>query len=42
MLIIESRSKFNVFFAENKFMNKPELISQYFTEVNFHEILDSW
>ena len=42
MLIIESRSMFNAFFAENKFMNKPELISQYLTEVNFHEILVSW
>ena len=31
-----------LFYADNKFMNKPELISKYLKDVNFHEIVGSW
>ena len=40
--LLEAEISLLLFYADNKFMNKPELISKYLKEVNFHEIVDSW
>ena len=40
--LLEVEISLLLFYADNKFMNKPELISKYLKEVNFHEIVDSW
>ena len=40
--LLEAEISLLLFYAENKFMNKPVLISKYLKEVNFHEIVDSW
>ncbi len=39
--LLEAEISLLLFYADNKFMNKPELISKYLKEVNFHEIVDS-
>ena len=40
--LLEAEISLLLFYADNKFMNKPELISKYLKEVNFHEIVNSW
>ena len=40
--LLEAEISLLLFYADNKFMNKPELISKYLKEVNFHEIVVSW
>ena len=40
--LLEAEISLLLFYADNKFMNKPELISKYLKDVNFHEIVDSW
>ena len=40
--LLESEISLLLFYADNKFMNNPELISKYLKEVNFHEIVNSW
>ena len=40
--LLEAEISLLLFYADNKFMNKPELISKYLKEVNFHEIVASW
>ena len=40
--LLEAEISLLLFYADNKFMNKPELISKYLKEVSFHEIVDSW
>ena len=40
--LLEAEISLLLFYADNKFMNKPELISKYLKEVYFHEIVDSW
>ena len=40
--LLEAEISLLLFYADNKFMNKPVLISKYLKEVNFHEIVDSW
>ena len=40
--LLETEISLLLFYTDNKFMNKPELISKYLKEVNFHEIVDSW
>ena len=40
--LLEAEISLMLFYADNKFMNKPELISKYLKEVNFHEIVNSW
>ena len=40
--LLEAEISLLLFYADNKFMNKPDLISKYLKEVNFHEIVDSW
>ena len=40
--LLEAEISLLLFYADNKFMNKPELISKYLKEVNFHEVVDSW
>ena len=40
--LLEAEISLLLFYADNKYMNKPELISKYLKEVNFHEIVDSW
>ena len=40
--LLEAEISLLLFYADNKFMNKPELISKYLKEVNFHEIVDFW
>ena len=40
--LLEAEISLLLFYADNKFMNKPESISKYLKEVNFHEIVDSW
>ena len=40
--LLEAEISLLLFYADNKFTNKPELISKYLKEVNFHEIVDSW
>jgi len=40
--LLEAEISLLLFYADDKFMNKPELISKYLKEVNFHEIVDSW
>ena len=40
--LLEAEISLLLFYADNKFMNKPVLISKYLKEVNFHEIVTSW
>ena len=40
--LLEAEISLLLFYADNKFMNKPELISKYLKEVYFHEIVNSW
>ena len=40
--LLEAEISLLLFLADNKFMNKPESISKYLKEVNFHEIVNSW
>ena len=40
--LLEAEISLLLFYADNKFMNKPELISNYLKDVNFHEIVGSW
>ena len=40
--LLEAEISLLLFYADNKFMNKPVLISKYLKEVNFHEIVASW
>ena len=40
--LLEAEISLLLFYADNKFMNKPELISKYLKEVSFHEIVNSW
>ena len=40
--LLEAEISLLLFYADNKFMNQPELISKYLKEVNFHEVVDSW
>ena len=40
--LLEAEISLLLFYADNKFMNKPVLISKYLKEVNFHEIVNSW
>ena len=40
--LLEAEISLLLFYPDDKFMNKPELISKYLKEVNFHEIVDSW
>ncbi len=40
--LLEAEISLLLFYADNKFMNKPELISKYLKDVNFHEIVNSW
>ena len=40
--LLEAEISLLLFYADNKYMNKPELISKYLKEVNFHEIVVSW
>ena len=40
--LLEAEISLLLFYADDKFTNKPVLISKYLKEVNFHEIVDSW
>ena len=40
--LLEAEISLLLFYADDKFMNKPELISKYLKDVNFHEIVGSW